>query len=485
MKPTELVTVGELIHEALGREYYMTGSGLKSDPAFEKIYDRFDVLQSDAALSAARESESRELLAWVIDTRIGRRLALLQERVLRWEQDATVEVDGLEVSYLRAPIEISNSPDRAFRIALDSARMKAGSAALDGIRRESFEIEHRELRDLGYDDYVAAQSVLSGVDLEALGESARLFLDSTADVYSECLGRLVKKRLNLRVGQLVHSDSAWAFRANDYDRAFPPDQLLEIATCQMSDMGLDATQEGRVRVDTEEREGKQPRAFCVPVKVPGEVYLVLRPRGGHSDYRTFWHELGHAMHFASPASDLSFEARWLGDNSVTEGFAMLWDHLTINRLWLDRYTSLGAREIQQLTFELGVNELYMVRRYAAKLIYELSFHRGDFTGTGPEYEELLSEATLFKYSAHDCLADVDPGFYAARYLRAWQLEAALADMLIEKHDEDWFRNPRAGEFVAELMSRGQTDLAHELALEVTGKPLDFETLVTRLEPLLN
>ena len=59
------------------------------------------------------------------------------------------------------------------------------------------------------------------------------------------------------------------------------------------------------------------------------------------------------------------------------------------------------------------------------------------------------------------------------------------DALIEKHDEDWFRNPRAGELVAELMSRGQADLAHELALEVTGKPLDFETLVTRLEPLLN
>ena len=46
----------------------------------------------------------------------------------------------------------------------------------------------------------------------------------------------------------------------------------------MSEMGLDAKHGGRIRFDTEERHGKKPRAFCVPVQVPAEVYLVLRPR---------------------------------------------------------------------------------------------------------------------------------------------------------------------------------------------------------------
>ena len=97
------------------------------------------------------------------------------------------------------------------------------------------------------------------------------------------------------------------------------------------------------RFDTGEREGKRSRAFCAPVRVPDEVYLVLRPHGGQTDWNTFLHELGHALHFAYMRPDLPFEYRWLGDNSITEGYAMLFDHLHAGRGWLQRYTELDAR----------------------------------------------------------------------------------------------------------------------------------------------
>jgi hypothetical protein len=252
----------------------------------------------------------------------------------------------------------------------------------------------------------------------------------------------------------------------------------------MSEMGLDAEQGGRVRFDTEEREGKQPRAFCVPVRVPEEVYLVIRPFGGHSDYRTFWHELGHAMHFSAPSRELPFADRWLGDNSVTEGFAMLWDHLTMNPGWLERYTELTGQEITDLTFELSVHELHMVRRYAAKLSYELALHRGDMTQAAADYAEQLSRATLFQYSEDDYMIDVDPGFYCARYLRAWQMEARLAASLVEQHGDDWFRNPEAGAVVRGLTERGQATPADQLIEEATGHPLGFDPIASRLEALL-
>ena len=67
------------------------------------------------------------------------------------------------------------------------------------------------------------------------------------------------------------------------------------------------TRGGRIRLDTGEREGKRSRAFCAPVRVPDEVYLVLRPHGGQTDWNTFLHELGHALHFAYMRPDLPFE----------------------------------------------------------------------------------------------------------------------------------------------------------------------------------
>jgi hypothetical protein len=252
-------------------------------------------------------------------------------------------------------------------------------------------------------------------------------------------------------------------------------------------MGLDAREEGRVRFDTEEREAKQSRAFCVPVRVPDEVYLVLRPHGGHGDYRTFWHELGHAMHYGAVDRDRPFHHRWLGDNSVTEGFAMLWDHLTLDAGWLRRYSELGqqgsgAGALGDLVFELAVAELYLLRRYAAKLRYELELHRGDYAAAdlGDRYAGTLTGATRFRFPEADALLDVDSGFYAARYLRAWQLEAMLARTLTERFDVDWYRNPRAGGFVRELMRRGQAEPAHRLAESVTGQPLSFAPAVERL-----
>ncbi|UCG85124.1 MAG: hypothetical protein JSW71_14430 [Gemmatimonadota bacterium] len=484
MNLAQLTLTGESLQELLGREYYLTLAGLKAEPEFSRIYERFDSLLSDVALDVARDSGSQALFEWVVGVRIGRKVAPYEERQLVREQELVLIVDGAKVPYLRVAIELANSPDRGYRMALDRARATEGSSALNGIRRDRFALEHAEMRRLGYPDYVDGVAALSGIDLANLGDLAETFLEQTSNVFSDSLAKLAKRRLGVGLGELVRADTAWTFRADQYDAAFPPDELVATARQQMGEMGLDIEQRGRVIFDTEEREGKQSRAFCVPVRVPEEVYLVMRPQGGHRDYRTLWHELGHAMHFSTPARDLPFEARWLGDSSVTEGFAMLWDHLTMDPNWLERYTELNKGQIRELVVELAVQELHLVRRYAAKLLYELSLHRSNFVGLGSEYAERLSEATLFEYSEGDYLIDVDPGFYSARYLRAWQMEARLSAALRERYDTDWFRNPQAGAFVRELMARGQDRPADRLIEEETGWPVAFEPVAARLEALL-
>ena len=116
----------------------------------------------------------------------------------------------------------------------------------------------------------------------------------------------------------------------------------KLAAAQVIDPAtLDAG--GRIVFDTGEREGKRSRAFCSPVKVPDEVYLVLRPHGGQTDWNTFLHEYGHALHFAHMRPDHPMEFRFMGDNSVTEGYAMLFDHLMQDAGWLQRYTGLEKK----------------------------------------------------------------------------------------------------------------------------------------------
>jgi hypothetical protein len=236
-----------------------------------------------------------------------------------------------------------------------------------------------------------------------------------------------------------------------------------------------------------ERPGKRARAFCAPVRVPDEVYLVLRPQGGAGDWRTLLHELGHTLHFAYTRPDLPFEFRWAGDASVTEGYAMLFDHLTHDAGWLLRYTELGRARVAEFQRAVAFEELHFLRRYAAKLRYEIALYEGalSWDALADLYATTLGAATTVRYREADALVDVDPRFYSARYLRAWQLQAALAGALRERFDADWWRNPRAGPFVvSELWGEGQRERGDELALRVAGTPLSFAPVVRAVEEVL-
>ena len=101
------------------------------------------------------------------------------------------------------------------------------------------------------------------------------------------------------------------------------------------------------------------------------------------------------------------------------------------------------------------------------------------------YVSLLSKATGFEYDAADAFVDVDPRYYSARYLRAWQLQSVLNEELTARFDVDWFRNPSAGPWmVGELFAQGQRDSAEEIASRVGAGTLSFQPLIRKIESLL-
>jgi hypothetical protein len=164
---------------------------------------------------------------------------------------------------------------------------------------------------------------------------------------------------------------------------------------------------------------------------------------------------------------------------------MLFEHMLTVPAWLRRYARMSAKALEGFLREQAFALLAMVRRYAAKLRYEIALHRAPSLDAGAAaYAELLTDATGFRYELGDALLDLDDGFYAARYLRAWQLEATLRAALIERFDEDWFRNPRSGPFLLDLLGRGQRDDAATLASTALGSALSFDPLVASCEAAL-
>jgi hypothetical protein len=145
---------------------------------------------------------------------------------------------------------------------------------------------------------------------------------------------------------------------------------------------------------------------------------------------------------------------------------------------------MGA-DMPEYTAFSALYKLFLVRRYAAKLAYEIELHAGaPLPGLPLRYAELLSRAAGVAYPATDYLNDVDDGFYCTCYLRAWALEAQLGDHLRNRFGNAWFARPEAGALLRELWGLGQSLRAESLLRSVAATELDFGVLRTEAEAAL-
>ena len=486
--------------EDVSREGYLAYSGLKPEAALQAIYARYPDILSDETLGgclgrfrdAAEGSEdaraARMMLEWQVEARVGRQLASLDEREVALENESVIRVaDGRVIPYQRAAIDIANSSDAGDREAIDTARARVVEESFAPLRLERLEreLDAVEAMDIA-PGYNATFETVSGLSLVSLGAECEAFLRDTASMWDSVLNERLRA-FGIARGEATRADSLALFRLREFDDAFPESVMESVIRRNCSEMGLDATAAGHITLDIGDRPGKRPRAFCSPVRIPEEVYLVLRPHGGQADYGTFLHELGHALHFANARADYPFEYRWLGDNSVTEGYAMLFDHRMQQREWLLRYTGLDRNRTGAFLRLAGFEELHFVRRYCAKFLYEVQVYGG---GVGwkslPDmYVEMLAAATGFRYRRADAFIDLDSRFYSTRYLRAWQLQSLLDEGLVNRFNEDWWRNPAAGPWiVGELFSEGQRETAGEVARRAAGADLSFAPLTRKIEALL-
>ena len=461
---------------AIDREDYLHVAGLKDDFEIEAIYTRHARLFSREAVDDLRDGESRTLLKFAAEGYVEQAVKELSAELARLEASLEVEVDGETYPFRQAAVVQANERDPARRRAVDEARNELVSTRLNPLLHEMFDRSRELVRELGWPSVRAMTEELSGIDLGALAEQTEAFLAATEDDYEATVEPPLRAELGLGFDELERADLAFFFRAPSLDGLFPEEQLLPTFDATRAGLGLENGGPGKVIVDAEPRPKKSPRAFCAPVRVPQEVYLVLTRMGGREDYETLMHEAGHAEHFSHVEPELPVEHRFLGDNSVTEGFAFLFEHLTEDPAWLER--RLGIDDPAPIVAQARASKLVFLRRYCAKLAYELEL-LGDGAAEGaPElYARRLSDAVHVDWPEATWLSDVDPFFYVAAYLRAWALETHLRRELRERFGELWFEDPRAGELLRELWGIGQSEPAHELLRRLTGAELDFSALL--------
>lgn len=470
----------ELFHQEVTREYYLVGSGQKEEMQMASIYERYrDLFSRDTvvrALAGVKEKVQRLLAEFVALEHLENLVKELSEGITNHLLKAKVQWDGQEVAYHNVQTLIINEPNLARRHDLDERRREVMAAA-NRQREERWQTLHREARGLGFADYVALCDQLRALHLPGLAEEMKTLLAETKKIYFEKLGYFLYQ-IDVPEAQATTSDIAYLFRAPQFDALFPKEFLVDSLRKTMSGMGIDIDKQAYLQLDTEPRPLKSPRAFCAGIRIPEEVKLVIKPKGGQDDYAALFHEAGHAEHFVHVDPNLDFAFRRLGDNSVTESYAFLMEHLLHSPHWLSKI--LGAEEAKEFLTLVRFRKLYFLRRYSSKLLYELQLHNQGTVGADRIYSSTLGGNLGVRVFSENYLGDVDDAFYAAQYLRAWVFEVQHRRYLERKFGSEWFANSQAGEHLARLWKRGQEPTVEEIASDLGYQGLDIAPLVEEL-----
>jgi hypothetical protein len=469
------------------RELYEDSPEIASAEAFAAVTEAVPKAQAKGDLLGVRRLK---LLRDFIATQIEEALAAPQaEAISQLETRARLPVDDQVLSFGEALGQIPPEPERGRRALLEGAtgNFLWDNRGLYGDRRDA---AFRVTEQLHAPSYLALREDVSGIPLEKLAEAAKETLARTEDAYRDVLSYVLKKveptLRSLPSGNARRHDLQAATQVPWMSGLFRREDEWPAVIRWLTEWGFHPAAQGRIRIDDEERPGKASRPFTAAVRIPDEVRLVVQRRAGLDALGSLLHEYGHALHHAHVSDQLPLELRRLGDASVTEAFATLFERLLTHEEWLKRYVRLPSAPARDASRMAAFQALTVLRRHCAKLPYELSLYQhGASPERAEEYADAQRRALLVEPHPGFFLFDVDPQLYVTRYLRAWALETRLTEQLTARFNEDWWRNPAAGRWLQGFFGRGGTDDAEALASELSGKALALPEAGSRLVALLD
>ena len=435
---------------------YEAGAGLTETLSLAETYesyaDLFTFEQVKALIETAwveNDSNSRYLAEFATMRYLRSAVVSFDESFFNQLGPATIAWEGNDVPFFATLPMLASEPSAEKRKQLYAQRAELVTS-FNSNREARWQAIYKETQQLGYDSYYALCNELRGLRLSGLQCFAEQFLQETAVAYQKSLTHWSQTILGTATP--AAADMYFLLRGAQFDNLFSLDALETAVHQTTQTFGINLAKYDGLEMDLLARPNKSPRPFCAFVQVPDQIKLVINPTGGHQDYRNAFHELGHALHGLHINKNESFALRYLGDDSVGEAYAFLFERLPTEPVWLEEI--LGSTDGDEYIAYMKFIRLLFLRRCATKVLYENKLHKGVDT-PAQLYAELLQHYLGLDLSASYYLLDVDDGFYNAQYFRAWLLEAQMVAQLRQNFGDEWAISSGTGAFLRPLWAKGQ------------------------------
>lgn len=411
---------------ALDDERFRHVAGLEGEPAVARLFAARSRAAHKDTVRALRESGDEPLAARVAALRAERAQAEVEERWRAAEASATGRGPDGPQSLVALELAVPRERDPERRHALAAAAEGAlGPAA--SAREEAVELRARARAEVGLSpDWGAV----------VLGDAA---LSASDDAWRDVLPFTARRELGgAPAAGLSRADLLRALALARWDGLFRPGMLSLAVKLTLEGLGLDA---GKLRIDDAARPGQWPGAHAVGRRIS------LRPRGGGGDWQDLLAALGRALGAAAAPPSRR-------DPELGEALAWVLGALALEPRWLAARADVEKRVARDVIRDLALRRLLALRTDGAALRVAAEVERGLSGAAWREaHRSALHAATTATWEGVRAARDGDADRLAAR-VRGAEAGESLRRELVERFDEDWWRNPRTAAHLAGLLAAG-------------------------------
>jgi len=303
-----------------------------------------------AAEADAADPDERERLyrlrrtceAGIVDAELAAREDALANALLA----ARLTFDGEEMPLRTAEAQLAVLPEYARREQLGEL-VRELDASFNEQRREL--LAARDELDAGLSgepDAVARNEAEKQISLRELEGVLRRAAEEVSEAYERLCGRWFERLLGPERAELPTSDHVrWLRRLSPLESTYPKERSVEVCVETVRALGFELEAIPNIRLDLEDRPQKSPRACVIAADPPEIVHLITRAQGGLSDYQSFLHEAGHALHYAGCDPRLPWTFRALSrDHALTEIYSYIVEAVSREPGWHALHFGLSDAE---------------------------------------------------------------------------------------------------------------------------------------------
>ncbi len=452
MRLDEFTRELEVERTALNLEFYRQYAGLKySQEEMETRSTRIEELCSEG-LGAFQVGQLPPLLYYdLVGGKIAKEMTRLRSELYRKRQEE-VAVDAQGESVNLNNVRLFNHrrvKEPELRKRVFDGLMERGSALTATIEKR-FGLVRKTFSEHGLDPlgvYCDVEQVspprLKGLVHDAGMRAKPRFLEMAEELSLEVIGK-----------PMEYYDDFYVFRHvvnSRFNPHFARVDYRNLLARTAENLGLKAE---AVDVDGDPRDRKHSSPICFGIRIPGDVRVLYQATDPYGDYTSFFHEMGHGLHFVSVDPTRPYHERMLIQNSVAETFSTLFEELAQDPLFLKEEAGLSADVIDHVEKRRRFMDLFFLTFYGANSMLKIRYWEKGLSmeEADREYEKLYRQYTDLSmpgiyWQTHHVVGMYV--LYAPSYLLANIRKSELLDALRGEFGEEWWKAPGAGKYLRE------------------------------------